>query len=222
VATTSFTVSVADQNGCAISSISSGLSVKMDSVPSITAVTVTTDNVFNGGTASLTFEVTPSIELINGDVFYVDFPSEITLPTSPSCTAVTTVKSTMTCSSPSSNKLKVTLQFTTSPNPSGTKFSFKVGSIKNAASTKPSSAFTNFIMQDSTGNDISTGSTSAPTLTNLSPAAATGTLSQYDTGVSVQTDYTITYKAVNAMPGGSSFYITYPSIVTGPSSVDPC
>lgn len=58
----------------------------------------------------------------------------------------------------------------------GTKFSFKVSNVKNAPSTKKSSEFTPIQMFDTSNNNIGDYKGTAVTITNLSPAAATGTL----------------------------------------------
>lgn len=183
VATTSFTVSVADKNNCAIASLSTGLSVQMTSVPSFSAIAVATDNSYNGFTANYQIDVTPSLDMVTNDVFYIQFPPEVTLPSSPVCTVVTSLASA-TCTSPTSNYLKVKLTFSSSPLASGTRFSFKVASVKNAPSTKTTSAFSGIEALDSLGNQIASYTGADKTIQNTSPAPATGSLVNTDTGVS--------------------------------------
>jgi hypothetical protein len=93
--------------------------------------------------------------------------------------------------------LRVRLTFTSSTLASGTKFSFKVAGVKNAPSTETTSAFSLIEAMEATGNQIAAFSGTGPSVKNLSPSPASGTLTQFDTGVSVPTDYTITYTTVN-------------------------
>jgi hypothetical protein len=122
----------------------------MTSVPSFTAVAIASDNFYNGFSANYQIDVTPSLDLISSDVFYIQFPAEITLPSSPACTVVSSLSS-ISCSSPTSNYLKAKLTFS-STLASGTKFSFKVSNVYNAPSTKPTSAFSLIEAKDSLDN----------------------------------------------------------------------
>lgn len=125
----------------------------MTSVPSFSAIAVATDNSYNGFTANYQIDVTPSLDMVTNDVFFIQFPAETTLPSTPVCTVVTSL-SAASCTSPSANLLKVKLTFSSSPLASGTKFSFKVASVKNAPSTKATSAFSGIEAQDSLGNQV--------------------------------------------------------------------
>lgn len=147
----------------------------MTTLPSIKSVSVSTNNVYNGGTASLTFDLISDFDLVTNDILYITFPAEITLPSSPACSPVSQL-STIVCTSPSTNKLKAVMKFSSSPLADGTKFSFKVNNVKNAASTKKSSEFTPIQIFDSSNSNLGEFKGSAVTITNLSPAAATGTL----------------------------------------------
>jgi len=102
--------------------LATGLTVKMETVPSFKEITVTSDNVYNGATAAYTVSVTPEIDMIRGDLFFITFPDEVTLPTTGSCSGVSQLSTTVTCAVLTSNKLKITLSFTSTPLTALTKF----------------------------------------------------------------------------------------------------
>jgi hypothetical protein len=118
--------------------------------------------------------------------------------------------------------LKVVLKFSSSPLQAGTAFTFTVTNVKNPSSTKISSGFSGIQAFDSTENLIATFSGTAPTVKNLSPASATGTLSQYDNDVGVANQYTIVYTTINSMVAGATFQITYPSNIVAISTFTVC
>ena len=193
----------------------------MTTLPTFTSVTVTSSNVYNGGIGVYTITIVADLNLYTTDIFYITFPPEVTLPSSPSCTAGSSL-SQATCTSPSSNTLKVVLKFSSSPLQAGTAFTFTVTNVKNPSSTKISSGFSGIQAFDSTSNLIATFSGTAPTVKNLSPASATGTLSQYDNDVGVANQYTIVYTTINSMVAGATFQITYPSNIAASSPFTVC
>lgn len=160
--------------------------------------------------------------MIDNDILYVTFPSEIQLPTASAltCTAEGLVKSVQ-CSliSGMPNRLKAKVTFNSGSNPAGTQFYIKVNNVKNAPSTVPSSVFNEIKATDSSDNDIMVFTETGPTITNPQPASATGTLVQGSTDTGVATDYTITYTTMNAMADSSSFLIDYPDIITVPNTI---
>lgn len=128
---TSFAISVTDPQGCAVSQISSGLIINMQSLPSFTSITVSPSNAYNGVLCGYTITVTPAIQMVTGDFFDITFPPEVTV-TTPVCTAVLILKSVSSCQLVAPNQMQIGLVFTTSPNPIGTAFSFTVSNVKNA------------------------------------------------------------------------------------------
>jgi hypothetical protein len=159
------------------------------------------------------------MKMIDNDILYITFPSEIQLPSasSLSCTAEGAVK-TVQCSliAGSPNRLKAKVTFTSGSNPSTSQFYIKVNNVKNAPSTAKSSVFTEIKATDSSDNDIMIFTDLGPTITNPQPATASGSLAQGSTDTGVATDYTITYSTMNAMADSSSFLIDYPDIITVP------
>jgi hypothetical protein len=60
----------------------------MTTLPTLKSVDIKTTNVYNGGTAALTFEIVADYDLVTSDTLYITFPAEITLPSSPTCSTV--------------------------------------------------------------------------------------------------------------------------------------
>jgi hypothetical protein len=162
------------------------------------------------------------MKMIDNDIVYITFPSEIQLPSasSLSCTAEALVK-TVQCSliTGMPNRLKAKVTFTSGSNSPNVLFYIKVNNVKNAPSTAPSSVFTDIKATDSGDNDIMIFTGTAPIITNPQPASTDGSLVQGSTDTGVATDYTITYTTKNAMADSSSFLIDYPDIITVPSTI---
>ena len=163
------------------------------------------------------------MKMIDNDIVYITFPSEIQLPSasSLSCTAEGLVK-TVQCSliTGMPNRLKAKVTFTSGSNSPNIMFYIKVNNVKNAPSTATSSVFTDVKATDSGDNDIMISTLGVlPTITNPQPASAVGSLVQGSTDTGVATDYTITYTTMNAMADSSSFLIDYPDIITVPSTI---
>jgi hypothetical protein len=117
------------------------------------------------------------MKMIDNDILYITFPSEIQLPSasSLSCTAEGVVK-TVQCSliAGSPNRLKAKVTFTSGSNPSTSQFYIKVNNVKNAPSTAKSSVFTEIKATDSSDNDIMIFTDLGPTITNGTTGGAAG------------------------------------------------
>jgi hypothetical protein len=100
--------------------------VKSATLPQFTSVTVTQDVKINGATAAYTFTVQPKINFIDGDIFYITFPSVLSFG-STSCSAGLNLKSAPSCST-NQNDLKVVLNSFVSPS-GANKFTFTVSGI---------------------------------------------------------------------------------------------
>ena len=181
---------------------------------------MTATSKINGDTTSYTFNVEAAINFIDGDIIYLTFPPETSLTTSGCGSTGLNLKSAPLCSSSQPNEIKVQLFFTSTLG--SQKFSFTVNNIKNAASTKTTSPFTNIRATDKDGNEIQRLDSTGPTVTNTQPAVITGTLDQDDESTGAQTPYTITYVTKNKMAADPSFKIEYPDIVTVPNSLTTC
>ena len=65
-------------------------------------------------------------------------------------------------------------------------------------------SFSGVEVQDAANNKVTDFSAHIPYAT-ISPANAIGSLNQFDTGVSVETDYTVSYTTVNPMQPKATF-----------------
>lgn len=147
----------------------------MATVPSFNSIKASAGSTTNGASGTYTITVNPSIRFVDGDVLYLTFPVETSVPASVTCSVGTNVK-TVSCSSSSPNQVKVVLTFTTGSVAANNDFTFIVNNVKNAPSTKTTSPFTNIRAYDKDGNDIAIFTGTGPTITNTQPAIATGTL----------------------------------------------
>ena len=89
-----------------------------------------------------------------GDSIEFTFPSDLTLGSSPSCSAVTSVTS-VTCTVTGTNKIKMTMN-TFSPTilPASTAFTFSVNNLVNPYSTKPTGSFTTITGYNAAGFSV--------------------------------------------------------------------
>ena len=106
----SLVIQTADQDSCAIESVSNGVTVSMTSLPQFRQIIITNDNIFNGYYTTYTIDITPSVLFYDDDIFYLTFPPETTLPSNPSCSSGNLL-SAVYCSSPSPNRLKIEFDF---------------------------------------------------------------------------------------------------------------
>jgi hypothetical protein len=127
---------------------------QMTSVPELSSFTVTPSSYVTGETATYMFGVTATISMYSGYYMSFTFPSDITLPDSPSCSTGTYL-SAISCSNSGSNTLKATFTtFSSSPLSANTQFTFTVSSLSNPYSTEPTDAFSDIYGYDSSGNEI--------------------------------------------------------------------
>ena len=145
--TDSFYVATTDSSFNAIEALSTGITVQMTSTPNITIFTVTPGSFVTGDTTSYTIAVTVPLPVVTTDTITMTFPSEITLPSSISCTPQTSLTD-VTCSLVSANTIKATLSVLGGTLAASTQFSFNLLNVKNPASTKATSAFSGVSMSD--------------------------------------------------------------------------
>lgn len=171
----SFTVSTADSSGYSIESISTGITVAMTGVNSLTSFTPTLSSLVNGNSGgTLQISVAVSCGITSGGILKFTVPSDITLASSLTCSVGTLVSAVSSCSQ-TSNAVSATLTFTAGSVSSGQTFSFYINSVKNPGSTKPTGSFTSISVTDSSGNLISSYS-GTPTTATTTYATATGSL----------------------------------------------
>lgn len=136
-----FTFSTETSDGYQIEQITSGVTVTMTSVNAFTSISLSSSSLVNSASNNLTFTLLSPSQLIDGDKLSITFPTQVTLPTSFTCTGVTNLDSSLTCSL-SSRTLTITMNFTTDTITAGTSFSLKLASITNPSSTSPTDTFT--------------------------------------------------------------------------------
>lgn len=153
-----------DDERCKIEIQDVALKLVMTGSPSFHEVVIKNDNFNNGQYANYTLQIVPNIPFWNDDQFFVTFPPELTLPPNPTCEHDQTVFRTLTCSSPSPNRLMATFYFKKPLLSDQFKFTIKVFGVRNAPSTKLTSNFLNIEAKDARGFRISWYSPIGPTI----------------------------------------------------------
>jgi len=127
----------------------------MTSIPSFEKVVIYNDNNQNGALSTYTFEMIPRVNFYNGDFILLSFPPELSLPSSPVCEGGSTLMTTLVCSSPTPNLLKLDLAVKTADLADSFRISFRVFNVRNSANTKQTEPFTDIEARDSLGRKIS-------------------------------------------------------------------
>lgn len=125
----------------------------MTSNPTMPSFSVTPTSLVNGDSTSYKVAVSATTALVTGDQITFTIPSEVTLPSSLSCSAGTNMLG-VTCTKVSSTQVKATLQFSGGTLASGTSFDFTMNSITNPPSTLVSSSFSSVSLQDTSSNTL--------------------------------------------------------------------
>ena len=127
----------------------------MREVGFIESVSVVSQNPRNGVATTYAFDLRPNIEIANGDIFYIKFPSEVLLPTSyyVQCNGDSSV-GVSSCVKASSNQLKITFTGISSKYDPSTDFTIYIHNVYNPVSFKPSSPFTDMKLVSKFGNDM--------------------------------------------------------------------
>lgn len=97
-----FTVSTKDSSGYAIASQTTGITVTMTTIPNLNSFAAVQADGTNGVSNVYTFTVNSPIPHYSTDKILFTFPTEITGPSSPTCTASTNV-ATVVCTAPTTN-----------------------------------------------------------------------------------------------------------------------
>ena len=125
----------------------------MRNITEFWSIKIYNDQKENGRLAAYTFEIVPSILFYEDDYFEVTFPQELILPSHPVCDPGN-LFSKVTCTSPSSNRLRAQFKFKSPVLSEEYMVSFRVFNVKNSANTTLSSPFTDFKAFDLKGSQI--------------------------------------------------------------------
>lgn len=213
--TSSFTYTTFDSSNYQIDTRSSGITVTMTSVNDLQSASVSLGSSVNGATTAYTFTIVASSPLINGDKIYIRVPSTITPSSSPTCTGVTALASSLTCNT-LNREILVTLAFSSgSTLTAGSTLSFSIANFQNPSSTLPSDALT-FQAQDSTGALINAyTSATAVRVTTTTPATiTTASVSNENQLASQSTTMNVHFTTVHILPLNGIIIITYPTEVS--------
>lgn len=122
--TSTATIYTYDSALCGIESKTTGITTQMTIIGTISTFTVTPSSVINGATNNYLVSVVSTIPHIDTDYITITFPSEITLPSSITCSASTSVSS-VSCSK-SGSTVTATFTFSSGTVAKNTAFSFYV------------------------------------------------------------------------------------------------
>lgn len=218
-ATSTFKFDVKSSGGYSIYTVTNP-TLTMTTAATLSSVAITQTLSTNGASTSYTWSFTTNSKIVAGDIFKITPPSTITF-SSPTCTGVTGLASSLTCSV-SSGSLLVTIAFARRNLASGDpgSYSFRTTGVTNGPSTAPSSAFTiqSLLSDQSTLIEQSTTST----VTNTQAGTITSASASVDSvSLSTAVTYTLTFTPVNYVQG-MSFKITLPSQLSISDGTNTC
>ncbi|CAG9326158.1 unnamed protein product [Blepharisma stoltei] len=188
-----------------IDSLITGITITSDTPHALESGSVATSNSLVGAYASFTFTLKPFNQFYNNGIIMVTPPSEITIPSSPSCSVGNVIQG-IVCSLEGS-KLKAVISLNTAY--TGSTFSFILNNVQNPKTTKPSGSFTVTTMDDIYSIDsLSTGVTvQATTPFQLSSVS----ISSADSGINQVTTYTFKITTTYTIPAGGYIKVVLPS-----------
>ncbi|CAG9329240.1 unnamed protein product [Blepharisma stoltei] len=204
----SFNVETFDSNGYAIDAKSSGIYVQMTTANTLSSASISMNSFVNGAPATYTFNITIKNPTETGCVVDVKFPAEIATPSNPSCSAISSVITSISCSG-NSTDVQATLSLSSSLS-SGSVLCFSISPITNPPSTQSTSSFSIYTMttdgyyMDKKENGLTVTTTTPGNITNIVISAA-------DSRIGVTTNYTISYTPLNVHPSGTTILLTIPA-----------
>ena len=207
-----FNVYTYDSSNNSIDQKLTGILVTLANANSFTSVSISPSSLINGKVCDYTFSIVNKLNMPSSAYVEIYSPSGITLPATPSC-SIGTGLSTVLCISESANVVKATLSFSIGTLTAGSGFSFKINSVKNAGTTKPSETFKVYSFT-SAGYKIEKKETSLIVTTTTAGTISQITIAAIDSKISASTSYLITYLPANMHPAGSLMYIEIPSELT--------
>ena len=205
----SFSAYTYDSSGNGIDQKTSGIAVSVTTANTLTGVVVSSSSTVNGAISTYTFTITVTNVTPSGAYVTISAPSQITLPSSPVCTA-STGTSTVLCSYVSSSSFQATVTFATTTIASGSSFSFNLASVVNPGTTMTTSTFMAHTYT-SAGYAIDMKTTGITVQTTTAATISSMVISALNSQISVSTSYTISYLPVVTYPSGAILFVTIPS-----------
>lgn len=133
---------------------SDSFTIEMTSIGKIEDISIGMDSPMNGAYTTYNFVIRPNTPFFSMDFFDIDFPSEVTLPSTATfdCEGESNKIITIICLRRATG---VRVQFTrvTTINP-GSPFYFKIHNVRNPPSTRETSSFAHFLLRDRTSLQV--------------------------------------------------------------------
>jgi hypothetical protein len=205
VSENSFSIQILGPQGCAISSNTQDVLLNMTEVPPIGLFTVTPSDSTNGALSNYKFMITSSPYQIKGtDAFIIKFPAETVLPSNVSCTQNGYSYSSINCTSPQKNVLRVQLA-----DAKDQLHTFTVNKVRNPNSTRSSSAFEATVVNPK-GRVMFMYPYADVNVKNTILSSGNGTFVQADKNLNTSTEFNIVYIPSLPLPANASFQIYFP------------
>ena len=156
--------------------------------------------------------MTPNIELANGDILYMTFPPEVSLPSSyyVQCNGDNNV-GVSSCIKASSDELKITFTGISSNYDTSDDFHIEVHNVFNPVSFKPSSQFTDIRLVSKFGNEMAKYFDNKMIVeTDLLSNISEFSLKQSNMIPGQEAYYTITLKPDSRLPSTTAFRVKTP------------
>ena len=148
--TSSWSMTIFNQDGCGIEKLNTDLTVSMSGVPSFASILVSSEVPNNGLLSTLAFKVTSLVTFADAYIIVLTFPPEVRVPDSPECLSYL-LTSKVVCEAISDKEIRVRFTFTDPPVRPLQVFGFKLDKVVNQESTKPTSRFTDVWAYNSDG-----------------------------------------------------------------------
>lgn len=148
--TSSWSMTIFNQDGCGIEKLNTDLTVSMSGVPSFASILVNSEVPNNGLLSTLAFKITSLVTFADDYIIVLTFPPEVRVPDSPECLPYL-LTSKVLCEAISEKEIRVRLNFTNPPVTPLQVFGFKLDKFVNQESTKPTGRFTDIWAYNSAG-----------------------------------------------------------------------
>lgn len=208
----SFSVTTYDKNAYTIDSLSTNIAVKVNTMNDLTAATASMSSLINGASTTYTFSVTPKTSTPTSCIVTITPPSTVAFPSTPTCTLISSIISSISCTIVSTTHLQATLTLTSTATSSNS-ISFSVANVVNPPSTQTTTTFYFYTYtSDNYGIDkkesgVTVATTTAATISSILITAD-------DSKIAVVTTYTLNYVPINIHPSGTVLTIVVPTEFT--------
>lgn len=208
----SFVVSSFDSAGYAIDKLSTGISIKVNTLNSLASVNLSVSGLVNGALSSYAFEIIPKNTIPAQCIVLITPPASVSLPSVPTCSGISSGIASIVCVLDTNGNLKISLALS-SPITASSSLKFLVNNVKNPPTTQPSASFSlSTFTSDNFGIDTKA---SGITVTTTTPGAiSTIYITASNRKISASTSYTINYVPINLHPAGTVLTITVPIELT--------